>query len=103
MPDFCYHSGSYAPQYKWSVDYVVPWNRNITQPNFNIQNDTYYDGLMCTKNFTMEIFIEGLTNYGTDPIPGPGINLAGSLIAPGLSGDGYDAFYPVAYGVMNAS
>jgi len=46
----------------------------------------------------MEVWIPKFINYGVEPVPGPGVTLAGSLIAPGLSGDGYDAFNTSIYG-----
>jgi hypothetical protein len=98
-PDFCYHSGVFAPNPAWMIDYMVPWNQNITSPRWNIgTNYTEFEGIVCTKNYTMEIWIDKLTNFIDYPMPGPGITLAGSLIAPGLSGDGYDAFNTTVYG-----
>jgi len=100
MPDYCYNSNTFAPQYVWTIDYEVPFNQNITKPAWDIQSDTEFIGLTCTKNFTMEVWINKLTNLGTDPIPGPGVAISGSLIAPGLSGDGYDAFATSIYGPL---
>jgi hypothetical protein len=46
----------------------------------------------------MTVWINKLTNNIAYPMPGPGITLAGTVIAPGLSGDGYDAFNTTVYG-----
>ena len=104
MPDFCYHNGAFAPSYAWSIDYNVPFNQNITKPQWPLgTNETLFEAITCSKNYTMEVWINKITNLGTDPIPGPGIALAGSLIAPGLSGDGYDAFNTTVYGPMTSA
>jgi len=63
--------------------------------------------LVCDKENTKDHSVQSTFGYtyttATGHFPSLGVGLTGVLIAPGLSGDNYDSFYPAVYGNLTAA
>lgn len=97
MPNFCWKNSAWFPWSNITIDQEVVWNMNITTPTYSPTNQSAVNTVLCDKEATKPQNLPSTykrTVYLDSDTPAVGLSLSGGFIAPGLSGDGWDMFYP---------